>query len=107
MRLCACCSSSVLVRLQRVLLLLQGLGLALQLRRPGSCDCSSSSSVRIVAMIVLSTTPIVSVSCSRKVVCTSVKRREGAELDDAEHRVLEQHRQHDHVDRRGLAEARR
>ena len=29
------------------------------------CDCSSSCSVRMVAMIVFSTTPMVSVSCSR------------------------------------------
>src|SRR5262249_43065761 len=38
------------------------------------CDCSSSSSVRMFAWIVLSTTPIDSASCSRNVCCIGVKR---------------------------------
>ena len=36
------------------------------------CDCSSSSSVRMFALIVFSTTPIDSASCSRNASCTSV-----------------------------------
>ena len=67
--------------------------------------CSSSSSVRMVAMIVLSTTPTVSTICSRKAWLT---RREGPErrqLDDGQALLLEQHRQDDDVDRRALAQA--
>ena len=36
------------------------------------CDSSSSASVRAFAMIVLKLTPRVSVSCSRKSVCTGL-----------------------------------
>src|SRR5438094_342144 len=41
-------------------------------------DCSSNSSVRMLAMIVESTTPIVSVSWSRNVWCTSLNGRNEA-----------------------------
>src|SRR5213075_3419087 len=37
------------------------------------CDCTSRLSVRIVASIVLRTTPIDCVSCSRKLRCVGVK----------------------------------
>lgn len=42
------------------------------------CDCTSSVSVRMVASMVLSTIPIDSVSCSRKVRCVALKRSKEA-----------------------------
>ena len=42
------------------------------------CDCRSRSSVRVFASIVLSTIPIDSVSCSRKVTWVSLKRSKEA-----------------------------
>ena len=90
--------------LQLLLLGLQLLGLLLQLCA-SRCDCSSSSSVRGLAMIALRTTPIVSMSCSRNAWWTSVNGAKRAELDDRHDLLLEEHRQHDDVDRRRLAEA--
>ena len=55
-------------------------------------------------MIVLSSTPIVSVSWSRN--CRDLAERlERRQLDHREHLLLEEHRQHDDVRRRRLAEA--
>jgi len=68
-------------------------------------DCSSSSSVRMLAMIVESTTPIVSISWSRNCWWVSEKTTERRQLDDPEHLLLEEHRQDDDVLRRRVAEA--
>ena len=54
------------------------------------CDCSSSSSVRMLARIVLSTTPIVSASCSRNVRWISLNGWKRRELDHRLHLVLEE-----------------
>ena len=43
-----------------------------------ACDCCRSSSVRMLAAMVLSTTPMLSVSCFKKSRCTSLKRRKEA-----------------------------
>ena len=58
---------------------------------------SSSSSVRPLAMIVESTTPIVSASWSRNVRLTSVNGCSEAELEDGQDLVLEEDRQHDRL----------
>ena len=52
----------------------------------------------MLAMIVESTTPIVSASWSRKVRSTSVNGLQRGELDDGQHLLLEQDRHHDDVD---------
>ena len=49
--------------------------------------------------------PIVSVSWSRKVRWISLKRVERGQLDDRLDLALEEHRQHDDVQRRRLAQA--
>jgi hypothetical protein len=74
--------------------------------RLSDCDCLSSSSVRIVAAIVLSTMPMLSVSWSRKARWISLKRSKRGQLDHGLDLALEQHRQHDDVARRRLAQAR-
>ena len=61
------------------------------------CDCCSRFSVRIVASIVFSTTPIDCVSCSRKVRWVGGERLQRRQLDDRLGLALEQHRQHDDV----------
>ncbi len=61
------------------------------------CDCFSRPSVCIVASIVLSTMPIESVSCSRKVICEVVNELTEDEFDHRLDLVLEQHRQHHEV----------
>ena len=58
-------------------------------------DWASSSSVRRLAWMVLSATPMVTTSRSRKVRCSSENGVDRAELDDAERLALEQHGQHD------------
>ncbi len=70
------------------------------------CDCCSRFSVRIVASIVLSTTPIDCVSCSRNVRCVVGERLQRGQLDHRLGLAFEQHRQHDDVLRRRRAEAR-
>ena len=92
-------SSSALVRCSSRRLLLQ-------LAAPGRWDCASSSSVRRLAWMVLSATPMVTTSRSRKVRCSSENGRHDAELDDAEQLALEQHRQHDHGARRAVSRPR-
>ena len=62
-----------------------------------ACDCLSSSSVRMLAAIVLSTMPMLSVSWSRNVWWISLKRLERGQLDHRLDLALEQHRQHDDV----------
>ena len=71
------------------------------------CDWESSSSVRALARMVLSTTPIVSTSWSSKVRCRSENGVEARQLDHAEHLALEEHRQHDQVVRRIAARPQR
>ena len=96
-------ASSVGLLLQLGVGALQRLLPALQLGRPlpqlpvSCCDCSSSSSVRALATMVLTLTPIISASWSRKSRWIWVKRLKRGQLDHAEHLVLEQHRQHDHL----------
>src|SRR3984885_10919642 len=51
------------------------------------CDCSSSASVRALAIIVLTLTPMVSISCSRNSRCTWVN----GHSEPADQRVTEQH----------------
>ena len=73
---------------------------------PGSAtaSCFSSSSVRMLASIVFRTMPMLSVSWSRKVRWTSLKRLEGGQLDDGLDLPLEEHREHDDVGGGGLAQ---
>ncbi len=68
-------------------------------------DCLSRFSVSVLASIVLSTRPMLSVSESRNAWCVGAERRERRELDHGAHRALEEDRQHDDVERRRLAEA--
>ena len=58
-----------------------------------SCDSLSSSSVRIVAAMVLSTMPTVSISCVEEAVVGLVELLEAGQLDDRLDLVLEQRRQ--------------
>ena len=69
------------------------------------CDCLSRSSVRMLASIVLSTMPMISVSWSRKAWCVGLKRSNEASSSTALTCALEDDRQHDDVLRRRLAEA--
>ena len=113
----------LLLHLEQLLRRLERLGLVLQLQvraasaRPAGtvsssdwlcsswvrrCDSSSSSSVRVLAMIVATTTPTVSTICSRKAWLIEGEGAHGGQLDDAQHLLLEHHRQHDHV-HRGLS----
>ena len=113
-----CCSSSCLAAqqlfrlpqrrgllLQPVVGLLQLFLLRLQLA-VSNCDCFSSSSVRMLAAIVLSTMPMDSISWSRNDWWISLNSLEGGQLDHRLHLAFEQHRQDDDVERRGLAQAR-
>ena len=69
------------------------------------CDWSSSSSVRMFAVIVFRTTPIDSESCSRNVCWISVNGVERGELDHGHHRLLEEDGDDDDARRGRLAEA--
>ena len=55
------------------------------------------ASVCIVASMLLSTMPMLAVSCSRKARCEAVKLFERGQLDHGLHAIFEEHRQHDHV----------
>ena len=70
------------------------------------CDCLSRFSVSVLASIVLSTRPMLSVSWIQERLVRGAEAGERRQLDDGAHRALEQDRQHDDVQRRGLAEAR-
>ena len=84
--------------LQLLLLRLQFAGELLRLR--------SRPSVRIVASIVLSTMPMLPVSCSRNARCDAVNSRQRGQLDHRLDLVFEQHRQHDHAARHRADQAR-
>ena len=68
-------------------------------------DCFSSSSVRMLAAIVLSTMPMLSVSWSRNERWISLKRLNEASSMTALTSPSKSDRQHDDVERRRLAEA--
>ena len=68
------------------------------------CDCCSSSSVRMLAPIMLSTTPIDCVSWSRNSWWMGLKGLERGQLDHRLDLSLEQDRQDDDGERRRLAE---
>ena len=70
------------------------------------CDCLSSSSVRIVAVIVFSTMPMLSVSWSRNVRWMSLNRWNEASSMYGFDLSFEQDRQHDDVQRRALRRGR-
>ncbi len=70
-----------------------------------SWDCFSRPSVRIVASMVFSTTPIEPVSCSRNARCPSGEFVQRRELDDGLDLAFVQHRQHDDVARLRLHQA--
>ena len=103
---CACFSSSGFERLSSFCCRCSSLDCSCS-SWASDCDCFSSSSVRMFAPIMLSTTPMLSVSCSRNSWWICAERLERRELDHRPHVVLEEDRQHDDVERRRLAEARR
>ena len=71
-----------------------------------SCDCFSRPSVRMLAAMVLSTMPMDSISWSRKDWWVSLNSPKRGQLDHRLDLALEQRRQDDDVQRRGLAQAR-
>ena len=71
------------------------------------CDCSSRSSVRMLASIVLMTMPIDSVSWSRKAWWVGFSRSKRRELEHAVGGALEHDRQHEDVAGIRLAQIRR
>ncbi len=67
------------------------------------CDCLSKSSVRMLAAIVLSTMPMLSVNCSSNAWWAGLNCLERRQLEHGLHLAFEQHGQHDDAARRGPA----
>ena len=71
-----------------------------------ACDCFSSSSVRMVAAMVLSTMPMALGELIEERQVDLAEAVERGQLDHRLHLAFEQHRQHDDAQRRRFAQAR-